>query len=128
MSREPYLIRDEAMRQRVSNLIDGLDLSKPWSVTVEPYKKRRSLSANGLYWKWVSIIADGTGNSDDDLHDALKDKFCPPREVQLGDDFRTIRSTANLGTKDFKDYMDKVYAFATAELGILLPIPEELGR
>jgi hypothetical protein len=24
--------------------------------------------------------------------------------------------------------MDKVYAFATAELGILLPIPEELGR
>lgn len=128
MSREPYIIRDEAMRQRVSDLIDGLDLAKPWSVTVEPYRKKRTLSQNGLYWKWVSIIADATGNSDDDAHDALKDKFCPPREVQLGDDYRTIRSTAKLETLEFKSYMDKVYAFATAELGIMLPIPEELGR
>lgn len=128
MSREPYLIRDEAMRQRVSDLIDGLDLSKPWSVTIEPHKKKRSLSQNALYWRWVGIIADNTGNDNDDVHEALKGMYLAPRSVEMGSERREIRSTAKQTTDEMKAYMDKVYAFATSQLGILLPIPEELGR
>ena len=128
MSREPYIIRDETMRQRVSDLVDALDLGKPWSVTIEPFKKKRSLSQNALYWKWVGIIADETGNDNDDIHEAFKGMFLTPRSVQIGNESREIRSTARQNTDEMKGYMDKVYAYATSQLGILLPIPEELGR
>lgn len=128
MSREPYIIRDETMRQRVSDLVDALDLTKPWSVTIEPYKKKRSLSQNALYWKWVGIIADETGNDNDDIHEAFKGMFLTPRAVQIGIESREIRSTVKQNTDEMKTYMDKVYAYATSQLGILLPIPEELGR
>lgn len=128
MSREPYIVRSIEQRDAIASLVGKLDMSKPWSVTVEPYRKKRSLNQNALYWKWVGIIARETGNSNDDVHEALKAKFCPPRSITLGDEERQIRSTAKATTAEMQAYMDQVYAFATTELGILLPIPEEMHR
>ncbi len=128
MSREPYIIRDETGRDRIRDLVGGLDMSKPWSIIVEPYRKKRSLSQNALYWRWIGLVAQETGNANDDVHEAFKAKFCPPRTIKMGDDERDIRSTAKLTTADMQAYMDAVYAFVTTELGMLLPIPEELGR
>ena len=128
MSREPYIIRDDAGRDRISDLVAKLDMSKAWAVTVEPYKKKRSLNQNALYWRWIALVARETGNANDDVHEALKAKFCPPRTVHLGDEERDIRSTAKLTTAEMQAYMDAVYAYVTTELGMLLPLPEELGR
>ncbi len=100
-------------------------MSKPWSITVEPFKKKRTNSQNSLYWKWVSIVANETGNSQDDVHEILKAKFCPPRVVRFNDEERQIRTTTKMTTADMTQYMDAVYAFATSDLGILLPLPEE---
>lgn len=123
MSRILYIIRDEKLRAQVAGLIASLNLERPWSVSIEPYKKKRSLNQNALYHKWVGIIADVTGNSHDDVHDVLKSKFCPVREITIGDKVEVVRSTTKLNTLEFKDYADKVYAFAQTELGILLPVP-----
>ena len=128
MSREPYIIRSIEQRDRIRDLVAGLDVSKPWSVTVEPFKKKRTNSQGALYFKWVSIIARETGNSQDDVHEALKAKFCPPRTVTLGDDERHVRTTTKLSTVEMSAFMDACYAFGTSELGLLLPVPEELGR
>lgn len=128
MSRQPMTIRDEITRQLVASLIMGLSLEKPWQVTVQPVKKRRTLSQNNLYWSWVEKIAQETGNDRDDVHEALKGKFAPARSIALGDETATVLSTARLETDAMSAYMDKVYHFAASELGILLPLPEELGR
>ena len=120
-----HVIRDEVMRAAVCRLIAGLDLSKPWAVTVEPHKERRSLNANALYWKWVGIIAQDTGNDPDHVHDTFKDKFLAPEEIMLFGEKTFYRSTARLDTRAMNVYMDRVYAFATSELGILLPVPED---
>lgn len=125
MSRQPYIVRSVEQRDAIAALVGKLDPEKVWAVTVEPYKKKRSLNQNALYWRWVSIIARETGNSHDDVHEALKAKFCPPRTVALGDEERQIRSTAKLTTEAMNEYMDQVHAFATSELAILLPLPEE---
>lgn len=132
MSREPYIIRDETMRQRVSDLVDALDVSKPWSVTIEPFKKKRSLSQNSLMWKWLNEVAAHvqreTGQDADDVHEFFKRKFLTPQVVEIGGETIMKYSTKNLTVADMTEYMNRVYAFVTSELGILLPIPEELGR
>lgn len=128
MSRNPIHIADETIRRSVIGLIEALDISRPWQVLIEPVKKRRSLNQNALYWKWVGIIASDTGNDADDVHETLKDKFMVPREVEIFGEKRMVRTTAKMSTGDFKDYMDKVYMFSVSELGLLLPLPEELGR
>jgi hypothetical protein len=126
VSREPYIIRTPEQRDAIRDLVGKLDVSKPWSITVEPYRKKRTNSQNNLYWKWISIVARETGNSQDDVHDAFKDMFCPPRTVTLGDNERHVRSTTKLNTAEMTEYMNAVYAYVTSELGCHLSIPEEM--
>src|SRR3990167_3919582 len=121
----PLIIRTEEMRARVCRLIAGLDLKKPWEVTVGPYKKRRSLNQNSLHWKRVGIIAQETGNDADVVHDFLKDKFLIPNEVEIAGEKRLCRSSAILDTHEMSDFMEQIYAWAAQELGILLPVPED---
>jgi len=128
MTRAPIPIENEAQRKRVLGLIEGLNLSKQWQVTIEPKTKKRSLSQNALYWRWVGIIADATGNDNDDVHEALKAKFLTPRTIDIGGEQREIRSTAKQDKAGMTEYLNKVYAWATTELGLYLPVPEELGR
>ena len=121
----PLIIRDETMRASVCRLIAGLDLAKPWAVTVEPYKEGRSLNQNSLLWKWNGLIAQETGNDVDLVHDTLKKKFLAPEEITLFGEKTLYRSTARLDTRAMSNYLEQVYAFATSELGILLPVPED---
>ena len=120
-----HIIHTEEMRAGVCRFIAGLDLEKPWSVTIEPHKERRSLSQNSLLWKWNGIIAQETGNDVDLVHDTLKKKFLAPEEITLFGEKTLYRSTARLDTRAMSTYLDQVYAFATSELGILLPVPED---
>lgn len=130
--RQAIIIRDEALRARVISLIGALSLTKPWQVTIEPWKKRRTQSQLALYWLWLDLVVqhihEHSGQDKDDVHEALKAKFLPARVVELDGQPYEIRSTKKLSTAEMADYTDKVYAWATSELGLLLPLPEELGR
>jgi hypothetical protein len=97
MPRIPIPLEDERGRERILGLIKALDVTKPWQVTIEPKTKKRTLNQNALYWKWVGLIADATGNDNDDVHEALKAKFLTPRTIDLGGEQREIRSTAKQG-------------------------------
>lgn len=129
MKPHPLILRDEVMRARVLRLVMSLDLKKPWRVTVEPYRRSRSLEQNNLYHKWVGIIAAETGNSHDAVHEWCKHEFLAAAFVDMGGKVREIRrSTTTLKVDEMSAYMNAVYAWATSDLGLLLPIPEDLGR
>lgn len=129
MRANPYIVRDDYMRSRVADLISKLDLSKAWQITVEPHRARRSLNQNNLYWKWVGIIAADTGNSHDDVHEALKHEFLPPRFMEMGGKTREVRpSTTTLKIEEMSAFMNHVQAWAGTTLGIILPVPDDLGR
>ena len=123
------IIRDEAIRQRVIDHIAALSLNKPWTIEIKRHVKKRSLSQNALYWKWIGVISDETGNDNDVLHDYFKRKFLTPINTKLNNfngEYLNYRTTTKLPTDQMSAYMEKVNAFAGTELGILLPQPEEL--
>ena len=129
MRANPYIVRDEQMRSRVADLILKLDLSKPWQITVEPHRARRSLNQHNLYHLWVGIIAAQTGNSHDAIHECLKAEFLPPRFMTWNGKVREYRpSTTTLKIDEMSAFMNQVQAWAGSTLGIILPVPDDLGK
>jgi hypothetical protein len=128
--RPALVIRDPQMRARVAELIGSLDLSKPWKVTVEPYRKARTLSQNALMWKWhgevVKAVCRETGNDADDIHEFFKRKFLTPKVVEINGETVERYTTTTLTAGEMSEFMNRIYAFVTTELGLLLPLPEEM--
>ena len=135
--KQSFIIRDERVRQNAIAAILKLDLEKPWDITIKPYVKKRSLDQNALYWKWLTIIHNETGQDLDDVHEILMRKFLEPRKVghlaraivtqnENGTPFETW-STKRLTTAQFSEYLEKILAWAS-DFGISLPLPEEAHR
>ena len=130
--KQEIIIRDAVLRSRVIGLIRAINLDKPWRVTLEPYRKRRSLSQNSLMWMWLNEVAEHvsqhTGNDLDDIHEAFKQKFLPAKIREALGETMDVRSTKKLTTLEMVDYMDRIYAFVTSELGVLLPLPQDFQK
>ena len=133
MAKEVLIIRNEALRKTALFTIGALDLEKPWKVTIERESKRRTLSQNRLMWQWVdgvvAHIYEHTGTDKNDVHDFLKKKFLHSRHIVIGASGEDCDpSTKNLNIAEMAKYMEQIYAWATTELGLFLPVPEDLGR
>jgi len=120
------ILRDEKQRRTLLDLISSLDLKKPWRVTVVRYVKTRSNPQLALYWKWLHIIAIETGNEAEDLHDIFKRKFIEPDVIDMGGTSYARWTTGKMTAKEMSEYMERVMAFTVSNLGIMLPIPEEM--
>jgi hypothetical protein len=119
------IIREERHRQTALALIAGLDIKRPWRVTVIRYVKTRSNPQLALYWMWLKTIADDTGNDTEDLHDFMKKRFLAPSVIEIAGEQHMRWSTGKLSTAEMSSYMERVLAFAESDLGIILPVPEE---
>ena len=113
--------RGRQQLESAARLIAGLSPEKPWRIEVARHRERRTLSQNKRYWVAVTELANETGHSKDEMHEALKLKFLPPVMVQVGDDevIAVPASSAKLDRKIFADYMERVIAFAATEFGIV---------
>ena len=131
MAKNTIVIRNESLRKAALLTIGALDLDKPWTLTIERETKRRTLSQNNLMWKWhesvVKAIHEHSGTDKDEVHEFFKRKFAPVRYVDIAGELVEYRSTKHLTSKEMTDYLNKIYAWATAE-GYFLPVPEDLGR
>ena len=119
-----YEIRSDQDREIVLNAVWHLPDGQ-WSVEIKRLKGRRTLQQNALYWRWVHIIADETGNDAEDIHEAIKLKFITPELVTVLGETVPRRSTADKDIDAMTALMNKVHAWAHTDLGILLPLPEE---
>lgn len=118
-------VSTEFDRQRVIGVIQRLDLSKPYTVTITQRKARRSLNQNALMWLWLTCIESETGNERNHLHDFFKRKWIQPKKVVIFGEEQIKYSTADLSTLQFSEYLDKLQAFAASELAIKLPDPAD---
>jgi len=112
-------------RNMVIAYIQRLDLKKLYTVEVIEKKSTRSISQNSLMWLWLTCISFETGNDRDELHDIFKKKWTEPKKVVLFGEEIDRYSTADLNTTQFKYYLDKIQVFASTELSITLPDPED---
>ena len=91
---------------------------------IKKYFKQRSLNENNYYWGTViAEIANYTGYSPQEAHDALKSKFLPHITDEFG--LTHITSTPALSTKYFEIYMEDIRRWAAEDLGVIVPLPNE---
>lgn len=147
------VVRNEQDRRHAAYIIEHLDVSdeNPAEVVFRPWRSTRSGQQNALYWKWLSIIAEETGHSKDDLHEQYKQKFLVPilirdsqefadmvakvknlRRKGLREEADTMRtlivlnmSTAGLNVGQFTEYLNEIEQHAHHVMGIVLPNPED---
>ena len=115
---------DGAVRQMREVRLNG---TLKWELTFKRHQMKRSLSQNGLLHKWFDLIAKETGNGPEDVKDAYKALYLGQVPVRLAgnEEIMVPKNTRALVTREFSHFMEQVYAHATQELGIILPIPEE---
>lgn len=83
---------------------------------------KRSNQQNKYYWGVVvKEIAEETGHSPKEIHKVLKQKFLPKMNV-LGYDI--VKSTTELSTQDFEEYLRKIREWAATGQGLGMYIPE----
>jgi hypothetical protein len=121
-----FTIGNDTQKQAAIEYIGRLP-DRLYTVTVEKTRQQRTLSENALYWLWVTCIADETGMDKDAVHFEFKARFIGYEQVKGLFDVPIMRpiSTTTLDTSQFKQYLDKIQIFASAELGIVLPSPDD---
>jgi hypothetical protein len=117
------LDRPEAFRQHLRSL-DGQVVE----VIVRPKQSQRSSEQNRYLWYANTIIAEHLGydkHEKDLVHYALLQKCYGVRHDETLDVDVPARTSSQLTTKEFSEYMDWLVRYAAMELDIVLPLPGE---
>ncbi|MCE6993105.1 hypothetical protein LZG72_28605 [Dyadobacter sp. CY323] len=105
-------------------MLERWDGQKPMQIMIGEVKEKRTLSQSALYWMWIDIIANYSGDSKEAVHQDMGYHFLPRMiSKQTGNAYPI--STTKLNTKDMVEYMEKVKALA-GTMGIVLPEPADL--
>ncbi|NUG49670.1 recombination protein NinB [Acinetobacter lactucae] len=124
---------------------------KPLVVTIKPQSTKRSLNQNALYWDWLTEVQNKIGQDKEDLHFEFKKKFlinilkrddesyaemCHAITLLKQSESEQYEAVANgviretsttrLNTKQFKEYLGLIQAYASKELGVFLRSPDDL--
>ena len=97
--------------------------SKDIEITIGRPSKTRSNQENRYYWGVViKLLSELTGYTNDEIHDAMRMKFLINRDGKVV----TLKSTKNLTTIQFEEYMTKIRQWANSELDCYIPEPNEV--
>ena len=106
----------------VEKVLSGLKDLSDWTYELIRFKKDRTSQQN-RYLRWVvyKTIADFTGYDTNYIHQQLGQLFLVDYETYKNP---YIKSTAELTTQEFGEYVDKIILRA-GEYGLRIPSPEE---
>jgi hypothetical protein len=92
-------------------------------ILVKKPRPARSKNQNSYYWGVVvELIAETTGYTPAEAHEALKWKFLLKREGKLP----IAGTTSDMDTIEFEEYLANVRAWASSELNCFIPLPNEV--
>jgi hypothetical protein len=122
-----FVIQNERSREAVTEYIQKLNEAKRYEVFISLRREIRTIPQNRLYWLYLACISDEIGIDKDDLHVFFKQKYLQKEEVVInGETIIRTFSTAELNTKQFTEYINKITVFASSEWGIALPDPADI--
>lgn len=121
---------DEMQDKR--KLYDTLkSLHGKYEIAFKKVRDNRSLSQNNYYWGVVLPYALEAVNNEgnewnlDDLHDFFKSEFLKDFKVIIIDNLarqtKTVKSTSELNTKEFTDYIDRIVRWCAEQFGAEIP-------
>ena len=100
---------------------------KEVQLSIKRYELTRSNEANRYYWGVViALVSEAMGIIPDEAHDYCKSLFLKEGVEVNGKRFEIIRSTANLPSSQFWQYIEKIKNWAGAELEIAIPEPHQV--
>jgi len=95
-------------------------------VNITKKKQQRSISQNSYYHAVIiKTIAEEVGYSKHNhwqVHEAVKDNFCPEKETPLG----KIKSTRLLDTAEMEQYHTDIRMWFADEYDYEIPLPNEI--
>lgn len=100
-----------------------------YAISIKPFgeKEARSNSQNAYYWGViVNILSDETGYTSDEIHELLKFKFLKSNISIKGKEYITTKSTTELTTIAAEEFFSNIRQWASIELGIYIPLPNEV--
>jgi hypothetical protein len=127
---------------RVVHALEELSDDKPWRVTIEQAKSKRSNDANAYYWGVVvEMMSEATGYESEEIHEYLcgarwgwKDKRVPktPRNP-AGLESVPVRTTTTdqdgkrsvLAVMQFQEFVEFARRFAAVKLNLMIPDPDK---
>ena len=94
---------------------------KPVEVSVKRKTRSRSNQQHRYYWGVVvKILGDHFGYSDLEMHEALKYEFL---RIEKQGKPLTVRSTRDLTTIEFEDYVERIKLWSVEEYQCYIPAP-----
>lgn len=132
-----FKLSTEQDRARLMGHLSGLDLSKPYKISITQVRSKRSDSQNKLLWLWNGLIQahlrDSFGQiaSSEEWHEILVSRLWPSevRRVELPDGaaFKVGRAkTRGFTIAQMTTYLELLDAYCAEHLGLLLPHPDDL--
>lgn len=111
------------LRHEVAMMFGGQSIE----IVIHKKKKHRSVQQNRYYWLVCTMISEHTGFSKEETHAILKSRFLKVEKVNedSGVIYQYVKSTTELSTVEYEQYMDSVRQFAAEEFGMNVPMPNE---
>lgn len=95
------------------------------------FKQSRSNQQNRYYWGVViELLSEHTGFDREEMHEVLKHKFLRktvwiPKKNGIKEMSVISKSTTGMTTKQFEEYLSQIRQWASIDLGVFLPEPNE---
>ena len=92
----------------------------------------RSNPQNNFYWGvCIELLSEHLGFTPEEVHNILKHKFLDGKTLSVAtkngiEKIWMQRSTTELTTGEFKNYIEQIQRWASIELGIVIPDPNEI--
>ena len=122
--RKRWILRSHEIRNECCRQIRAIDPDEDvWEVTVQPYKKNRSLEQNDMFHAWCGSIADKTGHTKEEIKNILIETVFGTEEyLNLQGNQRTrIRQTSSMTIGEMSELIER-----STQIGIELgaDVPE----
>ncbi len=124
--KQTWVLRTDAVVKNCMEAIATAMLSgKLFRVTLEPYRKPKTISQNNTLHMWIGEAADATGHTMDDMKKLVKDSFYP-REERLIAGKLVIwpKSTTALTVDECSEVMERMLAEWSEYVDFTVPDPE----
>ena|ERR1017187_4869655 len=109
----------------INEAVLSFPMGKRLEVVIRP-KSARSSQQNRYFHACVSIMAKDLGYDNDEMKSIIKYKFLKREKINeiTGEVFEYVQETHKLNKEDFSEFQNHLIIWS-AQLGIILPLPEE---
>lgn len=133
---ENSCLKPISMRE-FKRILDDFGQGTKLTLSLENYKRTRSLPQNNLLHLYIGEIAKDTGEDSARIKEMLKMMFGVKEEMrdrdghevyneQTGEAISVWKSTSEYTTDEMAEFIDNVQKWSSDFLGLILPDPEEM--